>query len=176
MNNCNFGNFENKDSMNKVILLTGGNIGDRKKVLGQARLAIASTVGSILEQSPIIESTAWGFESEDAFLNQVLIIETSLSAIDILDTIQQIELDLGRTRKDVQWTSRIIDIDILFFNSEIIESERLSIPHKHIQDRRFTLFGLNTLIPEFEHPVLHKTIAALLQSCEDKSEVEVYNA
>ncbi|MCK5857565.1 MAG: 2-amino-4-hydroxy-6-hydroxymethyldihydropteridine diphosphokinase [Bacteroidales bacterium] len=164
------------DSMNRVILLTGGNIADRRSILDKARHAIDTQIGSIIKASPIIESKAWGFDSDQAFLNQVLLIETIDIAIEVLNKIQLIELELGRTRKSTQWMSRMIDIDILFFNDDIIQTERLTIPHMHIKDRRFTLYGLSLILPRLKHPVYHKTIKELLNTCEDQSEVEVYFA
>lgn len=162
--------------MNTIVILTGGNLGDRVHFLQQARKAIESTVGTIIKVSPIVESEAWGFESENEFLNQVLVIETELAAIEILDTIQAIEINLGRIRKEEQWVSRLIDIDILFFNKEIINTNRLTVPHKNIHERRFTLYALNLIMSTFEHPKYHKTINTLLNSCTDKSRVEVYHA
>lgn len=151
-------------------------MGNRNEILLNAKMAIASTVGSISIGSPLIESEAWGFESEQAFLNQVLVVDTPYSAIEVLDSIQEIEFKLGRVRKSEQWVSRPIDIDILFYNNDIIENSRLSIPHKHIQDRRFTLYGLNLILPDYFHPKLKVHIKELLQSCEDNSKVEVYHA
>jgi len=162
--------------MNTIVLLTGGNLGNRTSILTDAKKAIELQVGKIKQASIFIESEAWGFESAHPFLNQILIISTNQSAIEVLNTIQQIELDLGRVRKKEQWSSRLIDIDILFYNKESINSDRLTIPHKHIRDRRFTLYGLNTIIPEFNHPQYNKTIEQLLVECSDKSKVGEYHA
>jgi 2-amino-4-hydroxy-6-hydroxymethyldihydropteridine diphosphokinase len=162
--------------MNTIVLLTGGNLGNRTSILTDAKKAIELQVGKINQASVLIESKAWGFESAHPFLNQILIVSTNQSAIEVLNTIQQIELDLGRVRKKEQWSSRLIDIDILFFNTESINSDRLTIPHKHIRDRRFTLYGLNTIIPEFNHPQYNKTIEQLLVECSDKSKVGEYHA
>jgi 2-amino-4-hydroxy-6-hydroxymethyldihydropteridine diphosphokinase len=162
--------------MNQVILLTGGNLGDRLSILQKAKESIESTVGYIKTSSPLIESEAWGFESENAFLNQTLIVDTELSAHQVLTEVQKIEIVLGRVRKTEQWISRLIDIDILFFNNELVESSDLIIPHQHIQDRRFTLFALNTIIPNYIHPKLQLPISTLLNNCKDQSKVEVYHA
>jgi 2-amino-4-hydroxy-6-hydroxymethyldihydropteridine diphosphokinase len=162
--------------MNQVILLTGGNLGDRLSILRQAKELVKTTVGTINIASPLIESEAWGFDSENTFLNQVLVVDTELSAYQVLTEVQRIEIDLGRVRKTEQWISRLIDIDILFFNNELIESTDLTIPHQHIQDRRFTLFALNTIIPNYIHPKLQLPISTLLNNCKDQSKVEVYHA
>ena len=162
--------------MNQVILLTGGNLGNRLSILQQARKLIENTVGKMNTISPLIESEAWGFESENAFLNQILIVDTELSAHQVLIETQKIEIKLGRIRKTEQWISRLIDIDILFFNNELIDSDKLTIPHEHIQNRKFTLFALNTIIPNYVHPKLKVSISNLLKDCKDKSKVEVYHA
>jgi len=162
--------------MNRVVLLTGGNLDDRIKILQDAKKAIEMHVGCISNASPIVESEAWGFESEQDFLNQVIVADTNLSPIEVLNRIQKIEIDLGRVRKTEQWVSRSIDIDILFYNDDIIESDRLTIPHKHIQDRRFTLYALNQIMAAYQHPVFKKSIEQLFLDCEDKLKVEVYNA
>ena len=162
--------------MNRVVLLTGGNLGDRKRILQDARKAIEMLIGSVLKASPIIQSEAWGFESEQDFLNQVIVVDTSLSPIEVLNEIQKIEINLDRVRKSEQWVSRLIDIDILFYNDEIIYSDRLTIPHKHIQDRKFTLYALNQIMSKYQHPIYKKSIKELLHNCNDKSKVEVYYA
>jgi len=162
--------------MNKVVLLTGGNLGNRLRILEDAKRAIDRQIGSVIQSSPIVESEAWGFESADNFLNQVLVISTEFSADEVLKKIQEIELSLGRIRKKEQWVSRYIDIDILFYNDDIFESEELTIPHRHIQDRKFTLFALNKVMADYHHPVLKKSIKELLKKCSDKSKVEVYHA
>jgi 2-amino-4-hydroxy-6-hydroxymethyldihydropteridine diphosphokinase len=162
--------------MNRVVLLTGGNLDDRIRILQDAKKAIEMHIGRIYNASPIIKSEAWGFESKQDFLNQVIVVDTSLSPIEVLNEIQKIEIDLGRVRKSEQWVSRLIDIDILFYNDEIIESDRLIIPHKHIQDRRFTLYALNQIMAAYQHPIYKKSIKELLHNCDDKSKVEVYYA
>jgi len=162
--------------MNTVVLLTGGNLSDRLSILRDAEDMIRKNIGPILSESPIIESEAWGFESKQAFLNQVLIVETEYSALEILDKTQEIEINLGRARKKEQWVSRIIDIDILFFNDEIIKTDLLTIPHKSIQARRFTLLALNYVLKDYIHPVLGESIQQLLLECKDKLKSDIYHA
>lgn len=151
----------------KVYLLLGGNIGDTKKLFVDAINNIEITIGKVLSLSSLYESEPWGFEHEQNFLNQVIIIETDLLPIDLLNSIQNIEKILGRIRKKSQYSERTIDIDILFYGSEIIESERLTIPHLMLHKRRFTLEPLVELTPEFNHPVIKKTLVELLQECPD---------
>lgn len=160
---------------NNVVLLTGCNLGNRLSQINQAKEMITMNIGNSSSISPIVKSKAWGFNSDEFFLNQVMNIETEFSAKEVLSLTQEIELKLGRTPKKEQWSSRLIDIDILFFNNEIIESEQLTIPHKYIQDRRFTLFALDLIMPNYIHPSLNQKIHKLLSGCTDKSEVEVYH-
>jgi 2-amino-4-hydroxy-6-hydroxymethyldihydropteridine diphosphokinase len=163
--------------MNRLVLLTGGNLGQREAILAQAFELISRRVGAVTAYSPLIESEPWGFESEHTFLNQVLIVHTELDAANVLQRIQKIEHELGRERKNGrQWISRNIDIDILFFNDDIIETEKLIIPHKHLHQRRFTLYALDRIIPDYVHPVLKSRIHDLLKNCTDPSKVEEYHA
>lgn len=162
--------------MNNVVILTGSNLGDRFSLLNRAKDMIIHDIGKLLSYSPIVKSEAWGFDSSHFFLNQVLVIETEFTANEVLSKTQEIECNLGRTRKEKQWSSRLIDIDILFFNKEVIDSEQLTIPHKYIQDRKFTLFALDFILPNFIHPTLNMSINQLLTMCNDQSEVEVYLA
>ena len=162
--------------MNKVVLLTGGNLGDRLSNIQNSEDMVRKNIGHIISMSPIIESEAWGFESKQAFLNQVIIVETEYSALEILDKTQRIEIKLGRVRKKEQWVSRIIDIDILFFNAEIIKTDLLTIPHKSIQARRFTLLALEYILKDYIHPVLGKSIQQLLLECKDELKSGIYHA
>jgi 2-amino-4-hydroxy-6-hydroxymethyldihydropteridine diphosphokinase len=95
-----------------------------------------------------------------------LLVETSLSASDLLQSLLKIEQQMGRIRS-VKWGARIIDIDILFYDNEQIQNDNLKIPHPALAERRFTLIPLNEIAPDFLHPVLNKTIASLLLTCTD---------
>lgn len=152
--------------MNEVYLLTGGNIGERQSYLELAKQAIESKCGTITALSSLYETAAWGLEDQSPFLNQVLKIQTGLSARELLTTILGIEKDLGRRRLE-KYGPRIIDIDILFFNDDIIEFPDLIVPHPQMQNRRFVLTPLNEIAPVKIHPVLHKTVAELLAECPD---------
>lgn len=125
----------------------------------------------VVAESSIWESEAWGFSTKDLFLNQVIVVKTTLTSIELLNEIQNIENTLGRKRKEEQWISRIIDIDILFFNSEIIETAQLKIPHPQIQNRRFTLEPLNEIAPNLVHPVLQIEVKEILNQCTDQGKV-----
>lgn len=156
--------------MNKAYLLIGGNMGDRLNYLEQARNAIKSSVGSIVMLSPVYETDAWGIEDQPAFANQALLVETPLSPQDLLKQLLLIEETLGR-RRTIKYGARIIDIDILFFNNDIINERNLTIPHPALQHRRFALIPLNEIAPGVYHPIIKKTVTQLLHECSDTLQV-----
>lgn len=158
--------------MVKVYLLLGGNLGDKKQVFEDARKLLDETIGNITLQSAIYETEPWGFESSELFWNQVLEIVTDLSPEDVLRHTQKIELELGRVRKDKQYDSRIIDIDILFYGEEMIQLPNLVVPHPRIQERKFTLIPLNEIAADLNHPILQKSVGQLLIECHDQLRVE----
>lgn len=160
--------------MNEAYLLTGGNIPDRLTYLLKAREAIIKRCGRVLAQSSVYETAAWGKEDQDSFLNQVLKIQTRLSAEDLLKTILKIEESLGRKR-ELKYGPRTIDIDILLFNEDIVNQPGLKIPHPEIQNRRFVLAPLNEIAPDKIHPVFTKKISQLLANCPDPLAVHKIN-
>ena len=159
--------------MNKLYLLLGSNMGNSKTQLSKAVVQIQKQIGSVTRQSDLYTTAAWGNTRQPDFLNQVLIVETQLTALQTMQTILSIEKKMGRLRT-VKNAPRIIDIDILFFNKEIIDRELLTIPHPEIQNRRFVLVPLNQLSPNLYHPVLKKTIHQLLIHCPDKLNVKKF--
>jgi 2-amino-4-hydroxy-6-hydroxymethyldihydropteridine diphosphokinase len=159
--------------MNKTYLLLGSNMGNSQKQLSKSILLIEKQIGKLLRQSGLYSTAAWGNTNQPDFLNQVIMVETELSAIQTMQTILNIEKKMGRLRT-VKNAPRIIDIDILFFNKEIIDREYLNIPHPQIQNRRFALVPLNQLSPNLKHPVLKKTVHQLLIHCPDKLNVKKF--
>jgi 2-amino-4-hydroxy-6-hydroxymethyldihydropteridine diphosphokinase len=159
--------------MNKTYLLLGSNMGNSQKQLSKSILLIKKQIGKLLRQSGLYSTAAWGNTNQPDFLNQVIMVETELSAIQTMQTILNIEKKMGRLRT-VKNAPRIIDIDILFFNKEIIDREYLNIPHPQIQNRRFVLVPLNQLSPNLKHPVLKKTVHQLLIHCPDKLNVKKF--
>ena len=156
---------------NKVYLLTGSNVGDSSALLKEAKLAIQKQVGEIEAASQLYKTAPWGNTNQQDFLNQVLAVNTILSATDVLKIILNIELQMGRTREK-KWAPRTIDIDILFFNNDFIQEENLIVPHPLLHQRRFTLVPLAEIAPNYSHPLLHQSIFNLLQHCNDDSVVE----
>ncbi|MDR1170317.1 MAG: 2-amino-4-hydroxy-6-hydroxymethyldihydropteridine diphosphokinase, partial [Prevotellaceae bacterium] len=126
-----------------VYLLTGSNLGDRKSYLDSAKRSLCLSVGELLAESSIYESEPWGFVSENAFLNQVLLYETVLTPREILQTIKIIEAENGRIHAKSGYSSRNLDIDILFYDNTVLNSADLTIPHPMLHRRRFTLLPLN---------------------------------
>ncbi|HEY4651784.1 MAG TPA: 2-amino-4-hydroxy-6-hydroxymethyldihydropteridine diphosphokinase, partial [Pontibacter sp.] len=143
--------------------------------LQQARERISSQVGTIVGASALYETAAWGKTDQPSFLNQVLETATTLSPEQVLQTINQIEHELGRERL-VHWGARVIDIDILFYDNLVQQTQRLTIPHPQLHLRRFTLLPLHQLAPNLIHPVLRQTISQLLEHCPDVLEVSMYSA
>ncbi len=155
--------------MNESFLLTGSNLGNRPLNL-QKSLTLLSKDVRILTVSSIYESESWGREDQPNFLNQVLRIETEKEPLELLKITQGIEDDLGRKRIE-KWGSRLIDIDILFFENEIVHDDELVIPHPEIANRRFTLAPLAEIAPQLIHPILGKDIQTLLSICKDPLKV-----
>lgn len=157
--------------MNRLVLLLGGNMGDREAVFNSAIDEIADKVGEVKITSSLFETEAWGFETENLFLNQVVVVDTDKSAEECLSITQSIEKNLGRVRHKERYSSRVIDIDLLFYNSDIINSTDLEIPHPRIQERNFVLQPLNQIMADFIHPVLDKKISTLNDECADDCKV-----
>lgn len=141
-------------------------MGDRLANLENAKKAIEKDLGNILYTSSVYETAAWGKEDQPAFLNQALLIETNLKAEDLMNTLLQIEKNMGRIRQEYLGP-RTIDLDIIFFNDQIMNTENLTIPHPQMQKRNFVLTPLNEIAPDFIHPVFNRSIAQLLMDCED---------
>ncbi len=151
---------------NEIYLLLGSNLGDRLAYIQNATDLIAKRVGAVLKSSKIYQTAPWGVIEQPAFLNQVLKIKTILQPIEVLNVILAIENQLGRERKEV-WGARLIDIDILYYDNSVVETDNLAIPHPQLHNRRFTLMPLTEIAPEYVHPKLKKTNQELLENCED---------
>ena len=125
----------------------------------------------VIRQSSLYETAAWGKTDQAAFLNQALMLETSLDAPTLMKRLLTLEEQMGRVRAE-RYGARTIDIDILFFNTDIIRLPWLVIPHPEVANRRFALVPMDEIAADYVHPVLQKTIHALLTQCPDKLDVK----
>ncbi|WP_078671372.1 2-amino-4-hydroxy-6-hydroxymethyldihydropteridine diphosphokinase [Chitinophaga eiseniae] len=152
--------------MNTAILLIGGNLGDRVANLQQAVALIGASAGEVLKTSALYQTAPWGSVDQPDYLNQGIEIQTSMDALTLLHTLLDIERRIGRIRQE-KWGARVIDIDLIFFNDEILSLPELKLPHPRMHLRQFVLVPLAEIVPDYLHPVLHKTVRQLQQDCPD---------
>ena len=150
-----------------VYLILGGNKGNRTKIIAEAIDLVTSHIGRKKAISGLYESESWGFESEP-FVNQIVKIKTLLSPHDVLKSSQQIENQLGRTRKSAGYEARTIDIDLLYYDSLVLNATDLTIPHPRIAERRFVLLPLAEIAPDWIDPVTGLTVSQMLEQCPDR--------
>jgi deoxyguanosine kinase len=156
-------------SQNQVVLSLGSNQGNRLSNIENCIQLIHQDVGTVIKISKLYETPSWGFDS-DAFYNCALVLHTFLTAESILSKILEIENRLGRVRDEtLEYQSRIIDIDLIAFNEEVIDVANLQIPHPLMQNRNFVLLPMMDLNLNWIHPVFHKKIAELLEISPDES-------
>ena len=157
----------------EVYLLLGSNVGDRDSNLSRAIELIKSSAGELIKVSSLYETAAWGKTDQAAFLNQAVCIATAHSPLELLNHLKNIEKEVGRISTE-KWGPRVIDIDILFYDSEIIQEPELQVPHPYLPVRRFALLPLSEIAGDFIHPVLRRSVNALLSECPDGSDVRLY--
>lgn len=156
-------------SQHQVVLSIGSNQGNRLENIQSCINLIHQEIGTVIQVSKLYETPAWGFES-DAFYNCALLLHSNSSAQKILGQVLKVEKQLGRIRTDQQgYQSRIIDIDLIVFDDQVIESEKLLIPHPLMQNRKFVLLPMQDLKLNWKHPVLHKTVSELIAITPDDS-------
>jgi deoxyguanosine kinase len=156
-------------SQHQVILSIGSNQGNRLENVKHCIELIHQEVGTVIKVSKIYETPSWGFES-DSFYNCALFVHTFSSAQKVLTQVLKIEKKLGRIRNEKKgYQSRIIDVDLIAFDTEIIDTGKLQIPHPLMQERKFVLLPIQDLNLDWEHPILKKSILTLLQECPDDS-------
>lgn len=160
--------------MNKAILLIGGNLGDRTGHLQQAVEQIDKLIGKVEKKSALYETAAWGHVEQPDYLNQALLVSTEMDARTLLETVLDIEHNIGRIRRQ-KWGARVIDIDIIFYNDDVINQPDLKVPHPQMQFRQFVLVPLREILPDWQHPVLHQSVSTLLENCTDELPAVKYN-
>lgn len=163
--------------MKTVYLSLGGNIGDRKKFLKDAVSLLQEKCGKLLAVSSFYETEPWGFQSENAFLNIAVKLQTQLEIADFHDEIQKIETLSGRKRsKNLGYTDRTVDIDILYFGNLKINSPNLTIPHPRISERKFVLVPLLEVAEKAGNKTFTAKVKAMLRTCKDYSAIKKYSS
>ena len=154
-------------------LILGGNIGDRMNFLRQGVDLLDCRAGRVINISSIYQSEPWGYDDPQWFLNQAVALETNLSPLELLETIQTIEKTLGRQRTHNGFQARTIDIDIILYGNNVINTSQLVVPHPRMTERMFVLQPFAEIAPDVEHPVLHLTIERLRNICKDSKQVKL---
>lgn len=161
-----------KKNVTTAYLSIGSNLGDKIVNLQDAIFLLKEKAGSIAGISKVYKCESWGFESDD-FLNACVAINTTKDAFELLDIIFEIETQLGRQRTDeAGYQARTIDIDIIYYGKEVINTDKLVVPHPNLQFRSFVLRPLADVGPQFYHPILNKDSRNLFQECKDKGNIE----
>ncbi len=160
--------------MENIYISLGSNLGDRQNNLLEACKLIENQLGKIELISKIYETEPWGFNSSDQFLNQVICLKSNKSPQSLMGILLSTEKEMGRERGLERYSSRIIDIDILFVGQQIIKTDIIEAPHPRLHERKFVLIPLNDIAPDFIHPVLNKSITKLLNDCDDNLKVKIF--
>lgn len=151
----------------------GGNLGDTVLYFQDAESLIQKLIGEIICTSSVYKSPSLGFVSNNTFMNKVIELHTQQTPSELHIVTQDIERRIGRTNNTTtNYIDRIIDLDILYYNNQIINDPQLTIPHPRMHERNFVLIPLNECWPELKHPVSEKTTAELLMASNDKSQLE----
>jgi 2-amino-4-hydroxy-6-hydroxymethyldihydropteridine diphosphokinase len=156
--------------MHTVYLALGSNLGDRAANLRTAIEAFEPEIQSI-NCSAVYETPPWGYHDQSKFLNQVVEAETDLSPTELLDHIKELEQQLGR-RETFKYGPRMIDLDIIFFDDEVVDSPPLIIPHPRMAERGFVLMPLADIAPHFKHPILGDSVSDLLSKVDQEGIVQ----
>jgi 2-amino-4-hydroxy-6-hydroxymethyldihydropteridine diphosphokinase len=159
--------------MVEIYLGIGGNLGDRLKNISAAIELISQKIAVPKRISSVYLSEPWGFFHEKYFANAVVMVKSDKPVEEILNIIRDIEIEMKRQRNGVGYQGRTMDIDILFYGSEIIATETLTVPHPKITERLFVLLPMAEIAGEFEHPLMNKNILELLHECNDKCKIRI---
>lgn len=158
------------EKVGKCHLHLGSNMGDKKLQIARAIQMIEESIGPIWASSSYYETEAWGKTDEENYINVALEVEHYMTPLQLLKAVNTIEDNLGRVRIE-KWGARTIDIDIIFVEDIIIDTEKLTIPHKWMEKRNFVLYPMAEIAEAFVHPVLNKTVKELLEECEDETKL-----
>lgn len=158
--------------MPRAYLSIGSNLGDRINYLKKALVKLKQNNIQIIKSSNIIETEPYGYKEQGKFLNMAVEIDSDLEPFELMKLISKIESELGRIRTK-RWGPRVIDIDIIFYDSLIINEPDLKIPHPDMQNRFFVLKPLQEIAPDFVHPVLKKTITELLENLNSEGKSKI---
>lgn len=159
--------------MNRVYLHTGSNEGERLHNLDTALNLLGKQVGKVEAASRVFETSAWGIRDQPDFLNQAIEMKVDLDPVALLDAVLDIEQVMGRVRVQ-KWGQRLIDIDVLYYEDLIWESDQLTLPHPHLHERNFVLAPLSDIAPDFLHPRLKQTSREMLNACKDTLPARVF--
>ena len=154
----------------RIILHTGSNKGDPQSQLREAIERIEVLIGPVVQQSSVYETEAWGKSDQPNFYNQALEVNSDYEPQKVLELIHEIENEMGRRREE-KWGERVIDIDIIFYEDEVLKTEKLTLPHPYMHQRNFVLIPVMEIAPEFVHPELGETVEELYFRSQDTLEV-----
>lgn len=158
--------------MRDVYIVLGSNIGDKRDFIERASVLITKKIGHIKKYSSFYQTSPWGFDSTDEFLNRVICVSSDIEPSIIMKLLLDIENILGRIRNvKNEYLSRTIDLDILLIDDLILESDLLIVPHPRMKDRKFVLVPLSEIAPDIVHPIEKKKIHELLDNCSDNESV-----
>ena len=153
-----------------VILGLGSNLGEREDNISQAILLIQN-YGKVVNTSDLYETSSWGYESENKYINSCIELETEQEPKELLETMLKIEREMGRTRNARGYSDRVIDIDVLLYGNQIENDAAIQIPHPEMHNRLFVLAPMNDLLPNRIHPVFKKSINELYNLCLDSTQI-----
>jgi 2-amino-4-hydroxy-6-hydroxymethyldihydropteridine diphosphokinase len=153
-------------------LSLGGNLGNTIEIFQNSMEILTKKVGKITQLSSLYQTAAWGPIPQNDFINQVIEVETKLSAQELMDILLEIELKQGRVRQE-RWGPRTLDLDIIFFGEQLISTESLEIPHPRMEDRKFVLIPMVEINPNLIHPISRKSIRQILLECKDECDCKI---
>lgn len=159
--------------MNKAYISIGSNLGNRLENLNKSIQLLQTTSGIAKQMSSIYETPSWGYQSFNNFLNQVVALETLLEPQELMRKLLEIEENMGRVRLSSQYQDRIIDLDIIDYNNEVMRTKHLQLPHPRYHERAFVVWPLAEIAPNLIHPILLKS-AEELKNAFQFSEIKLY--